>query len=88
MIAPYTLSRRVVAVMMWGYWGGAGSWLDPILMLVFWLLVIGGLVALVHFFARPQAVPDAAHAILRERFARSEISREELVELQRGLDAE
>jgi len=74
--------------MMWGYWGGTGGWFGPILMLVFWVLVIGGIVALVRPFARPQATaPDRAQEILRERFARGEISRAELDDLQRGLGA-
>ncbi len=71
--------------MMWGYWGGTGGWLGPILMVLFWVLVIGGLVALVRSYGRAQTEPDRAQEILRERYARGEISRWELDDLQQGL---
>ncbi|MDA8345956.1 MAG: hypothetical protein M0Z66_10795 [Thermaerobacter sp.] len=71
--------------MMWGYWGGTGGWLGPILMVLFWVLVIGGIVALVRSYGRPHAEPDRAQEILRERYARGEISRQELEDLQSGL---
>ena len=71
--------------MMWGYWGGTGGWLGPILMVLFWVLVIGGVVALVRSYGRSQPEPDRAQAILRERYARGEISRQELDDLQHGL---
>lgn len=71
--------------MMWGYWGGTGGWLGPILMLVFWALVIGGIVVLVRSFSRPEEGADRARQILRERYARGEISRTELDDLQQGL---
>ena len=71
--------------MMWGYWGGTGGWFGPILMLVFWVLVIGGIVALVRSFSRPEVDPDRAQQILRERYARGEIGHAELSDLQQGL---
>jgi putative membrane protein len=72
--------------MMWGYWGGAGSWLGPTAMVLFWVLVVAGIVALVRSYGRSsQSRPDRAHEILRERYARGEISRQELEELQHGL---
>ena len=73
--------------MMWGYWGGTGSWLGPIVMVLFWLLLIGGIVALVRSYGRSQPGADRAEQILRERYARGEISREELEDLKRGLTA-
>jgi len=71
--------------MMWGYWGSTWSWLGSIVMLLFWVLVIGGIVALVRSYGQPQSGPDRALGILRERYARGEISHQELEELQHGL---
>jgi putative membrane protein len=71
--------------MMWGYWGGTGGWLGPILMVLFWVLVIGGIVALVRSYGQARPEPDRAQEILRERYARGEISRWELDDLQQGL---
>ena len=73
--------------MMWGYWGGTGSWLGSIVMLLFWVLVIGGIVALVRSYGRSGPGPDRAEEILRERYARGEISGQELDDLKRGLAA-
>ena len=85
-VAPYTLVEGWCATMMWGYWGGSsGGWLGPVLMVAFWVLVIAGIVALVRSFSRHEAEPDRAQQILRERYARGEISRAELGDLQQGL---
>ena len=76
--------------MMWGY--GWGWWVfGTLMMLVFW----GGLAALVVFgirgWDRPrdgstQAGRPDAKAILEERFARGEISKEEFEERKRVLE--
>jgi putative membrane protein len=75
--------------MMWGY--GWGWWVfGALMMLVFW----GGLAALVAFLVRGSGRPrdewrdPSARdpvAILEERFARGEISKEELEERKRVL---
>ncbi len=70
---------------MWGAWGiGMG-----LMMLVFWALVIIAIVVAVRWIAgqsRP-APPhrDTALDILRERYARGEISREEFEQRKRDL---
>ncbi len=71
---------------MWGYWGGTGGWLGSIGMVLVWVLVIGGVVALVRSYGLgPSSAPDRAQEIARERFARGELSPSEFEDLQRGL---
>ena len=72
--------------MMWfdhdvGGWGYAGM---AISMVVFWGLVIAGLVVLVHYLARserprggPPADRSSPEQVLAERFARGEVDEEE-----------
>jgi putative membrane protein len=75
--------------MMWGYWGGAWSWLGPLMMLVFWVLAIGGIVIILRAWWQPPSRPlqggDSALDILRERYARGELSREQFEEMRRDL---
>lgn len=60
-----------------GYWWGFGG----LFMLLFWVLVIAGIVWLVLAVGRPQPRsadgPSAASGILEERLARGEIDAEE-----------
>lgn len=68
--------------MHWDGWGpsGWGFVLMMLMMLVFWGLVVTGIVLLVRSLAgnRPHpARPDEAEWILRERFARGEMNEEE-----------
>jgi putative membrane protein len=71
-------------MMLMGYSGGGGwvGWLVMVLvMIVFWSLLIAGLVALVRFLLSSSpatdftALPEAANAedVLAERYARGEI---------------
>ena len=81
--------------MMGGYWGyGDGSWWG-LSMLAFWLLVIvGGGVLLISL--RPSSRQSAADSpdgglyrsreILRERYARGEITREQYEQVRRDLE--
>jgi putative membrane protein len=71
--------------MMWGW--GMGM---MVMMLVFWGLVIGGVVLLVRWLAglgsgREGGGRDRALEILRERYARGEIDREEFESRRRDL---
>ena len=72
--------------MMWGYDWGWGAWLVMSMMMVlFWGLVIAGIVVLVRYLAGgrqgdPPAVDRgqaSAEELLAERFARGEIDAEE-----------
>jgi putative membrane protein len=67
-----------------------------LLMLVFWLLLIGGAGALVVWVVRrlatyprggqpPFAPPDEALEVLRQRYAKGEISREEYERIRQDL---
>ena len=69
--------------MMWGLgyggWGGLG-WMGPVFMLAFWALVITGGVFLVRYLVRQGRGGDrqeSALEILKRRYARGEIEKEE-----------
>jgi len=68
---------------MWGAWG-VGMML---MMLVFWGLVVTGIVLGVRWLTRQggAARPDPALEILRERYARGEITKEEFEARKRDL---
>lgn len=72
---------------MWGVWGmwGIGMML---MMLVFWGVVIVGVVLLIRWVAsqgRESRPPDAALDILRQRYARGDIDKEEFEARKRDL---
>jgi putative membrane protein len=68
---------------MWGAWG-LGMML---MMLVFWGLVIAGVVLAVRWLTRQgdRSGPDRALDIVRERYARGEIDKEEFEAKRRDL---
>jgi putative membrane protein len=76
------------------YWDGDMQWwgylLMSVSMIVFWGVVIGGIIALVRYLGRPAEQPQshpvqpAPEQILAERFARGELDEEEY---RRRLDA-
>lgn len=75
---------------MWGDAGAHGWWwgFGPILMLLFWVLVIMGIVALGKWiFERPGNGSRGRSALdlLKERYARGEIDREEFEQKRRDL---
>ena len=77
---------------MWGMWGMWSVWglMMMFLMLVFWGLVIAGLAVGLRWLVSRARDPrrdraDAALDILRQRYARGEISREEFEAKQRDL---
>ncbi len=74
---------------MWGMWSLWGLMM-MLLMLVFWGLVIAGLAVGLRWLVSLARAPrrdraDAALDILRQRYARGEISREEFEAKKRGL---
>ena len=75
----------------WGMMGGyGGMWLMPIIMVVFWGLVIWGIVALVRFIISSSSKglssqTDSALEILKTRYARGEISKQEYEEKRKDL---
>ena len=73
-----------------GNWNGFGAWgmgLGPIYMVLFWAVIIAGVVALVRWQAGAQPGPrdGTALEIVRERYARGEIDREEYEQKVRDL---
>ncbi|MDO8567217.1 MAG: SHOCT domain-containing protein [Dehalococcoidales bacterium] len=72
--------------MMGGYWWG---WFMPIIMIIFWGLVIWGIVALVRGLSRGDAgsatQADSALEILKRRYARGEITKQEYEERKKDL---
>jgi putative membrane protein len=83
---------------MWhGWMHGAGGW-GPgmgLMMFLFWILVVAGVVLLAWFVAslgrRAQPPPsppgpETALEVLRKRYARGEVTREQYQEMKRDLE--
>jgi putative membrane protein len=72
---------------MWGMWGAWGIGM-MVMMLVFWGVVIVGMVLAIRWLVsqgRDSRPTDTALAILRERYARGEINRDEFEAKKRDL---
>jgi len=71
---------------MWGFWGAWGVGM-MLMMLLFWIVVIVGVVLGMRWLARVGAEPrpDSALEILRQRYARGEIGKEEFEAKRRDL---
>jgi putative membrane protein len=71
---------------MWGMWGAWGIGM-LLVMLTFWVLVVVGLIALVRWLAtqRRELRTDTALEILRQRYARGEINKDEFDARKRDL---
>jgi len=71
---------------MWGVWGIWGVAM-VLMMFVFWGVVITGIVMGMRWLARQgrESKPDAALEILRQRYARGDINREEFESRKRDL---
>lgn len=76
-------------MMGWGGFGFGSFWW--LIMLLFWVLVIGGVVLLVAALVRQAPASDTggsrALEILRERYARGELTREQYEQMRRDLTA-
>ena len=76
---------------MWGYWDGHGWGGMGLGMLLFWGLLIGGIVMLVKCFSGSgdcgkRERGKSALDILQERYARGEIERDEFEQKKRDLE--
>jgi len=78
---------------MWGDWGGYGmSWgmFGALHMLLWWILIILGIVVLIKWLfggssRRDSGTADRALEILKERYARGEIGKDEFDQKRRDL---
>lgn len=103
-LLPVLLMPMMFGGMMGGWnlsnlagWGG-NMWWGWLLMLLFWALLIGGGMALVAWAARRGRVspsgdgagsrPNEALEILRQRYARGEITGEQFEQMKRDLRAD
>lgn len=74
-----------------GMMGGFGwGWSGPIFMLVFWGLIIWGVAAVAGGIGQPSSGnssgrPDSPLEVLKKRYARGEISKEEYEEMRKAL---
>ncbi len=72
-----------------GRMGYGMGWLGMVFMGLFWIVVVVGIALLVVFLARsgnrPRTGEDSALGILRERYARGEIGKEEFEAKKRDL---
>ncbi len=72
----------------WGGYGGIWMWLMPVLMIVFWGLVIWGIIAAIRqnrYSGIERLSGDSALDILKRRYAKGEISKEEYEERKQVL---
>ena len=88
----HVLAQAQERVYEWGWgmhpmWWGAWGFGMMLMMLLFWVLVIVGLVVGIRWLVSQARQPksDAALEILRQRYARGEISKEEFEARRRDL---
>jgi putative membrane protein len=74
----------------WGGWGGWGMGFGWIFMILLWALVILGVVALAKWLFAAGSSDGAGKSaldILKERYARGEIGREQYEQMRRDLES-
>jgi putative membrane protein len=71
-----------------GYWGGWAGWLGPILSMIFFAIIIIGIVFLVRWLVIHNGSTyrgDSSLEILKMRYAKGDINREEFEEKRKNL---
>lgn len=71
-------------------WGFGLWWLMPFVMIAFWIVVIIGMISLIRWFAksdrgREMKSEDAAIDILKKRYAKGEISKEDFEKMKKDI---
>jgi putative membrane protein len=76
----------------WGHWGYGMGWFWNIIMVVFWIAVIVGIIFLIRWLVistgtagRAARSEDSPLEILKKRYARGEIDKEEFEEKKKDL---
>lgn len=70
----------------WGGYGGWGMGFGMLFMLLFWVLIILGIVAFIRWPLSRSSRDKTPLDILKERYARGEIDREEYEQKKRDLE--
>jgi putative membrane protein len=81
--------------MMWDGWSGGGwspfMWIMPLMMFVFWILIIVGIVFLIRWLIEssrpggPVVKGEAPMDILKQRYAKGEITKEQFDQMKKDL---
>lgn len=78
--------NRYYGMMSPGIMGGFGWWwFMPIFMIIFWGLIIWGIVALIRRASSSSGQADSALEVLKRRYAKGEINKEEFEQKKKDL---
>ncbi|MBX5467245.1 MAG: SHOCT domain-containing protein [Firmicutes bacterium] len=72
---------------MWGYPVGPWGWIGPLLMVLFWVVIVAGAVAAIRIWwgTDRYRAGEEGLKVLERRYAAGEISREEFLAMRRDL---
>lgn len=73
---------------MYGGWGSPFAWIGPVMMVLFWIAIVVAIVFAVRYFVRQAhrtGQDSTAMEILKTRYAKGEISKEEFEEKRQAI---